>query len=67
MSVGGGHPGEVVKFKVLTVAIKSVLLEIGAEDVKYFADKVGKHGIADFRFGNGGQHPSGSEESGGKS
>lgn len=66
MSVGG-KPGEVIKFKVLTVAIKSVLLEISAEDVKYFADKVGKDGIGDFRFGGDGERHSGAQEGGGQS
>lgn len=63
----GGHPGEVIKFKVLTVAIKSVLLEISTEDVKYFADKVGKDGIGDFRFSNDSEHHSSAQEGGGES
>ena len=50
MSVGGGHPGEVVKFKVLSAGFNSVLLGISKEDSAYFADKVDKDGIADFRF-----------------
>jgi len=61
MSAGGGHPGEVIKFEVLTVGANAVLLQLSAEDAQYFIDKVGKHGIADFRFNSGGEHHDGPE------
>lgn len=69
MSTGGGHPGQVVKFKVLKVKPSnySVLLEVSPEDVQYFADKVGKNGVGDFRFSDGGEHHPGSQEGDGPS
>lgn len=65
MSAGGGHPGEVIKFEVLAANYNTVLLKMSHEDVQYFVDKVGKHGIGDFRFGDGSEHHSGPEKGGG--
>jgi hypothetical protein len=60
MGAGGGHPGEVIKVKVVSIGSSAIVLEMAHEDTLYF--KVGKSYVANFRPADGGEHQSGPDK-----